>query len=233
MALWLVPADGSIPARQVTLGARRDVAPRWSPDGRWLAFLSDRGSVLRAGGSPRDAEDLRRAAAEATGLKDAAGRDVTRGNTQVWLLPTGAYPRLVRPLPRAPGAYASIRHEVGSDHARAGYRRGRRRHRLQQRPPARGRGRRGAAAGPPRRIDAARPWCPGGHRGSRPGGGHGYCRRLVHRLRPGGRGTGRGLASLLATEPLRRASNRTRFATRCRPPRDRSSTCSATTRRRC
>ena len=57
MALWLVPADGSAPPRRLTLGARRDVAPRWSPDGRWLAFLSDRGAVLRAGGAPRDAED--------------------------------------------------------------------------------------------------------------------------------------------------------------------------------
>ena len=87
MALWLVPADGSAPPRRLTLGARRDVAPRWSPDGRWLAFLSDRGAVLRAGGAPRDAEDLRRAGAAPTGLKDLVGRDIPRGDTQVWLLP--------------------------------------------------------------------------------------------------------------------------------------------------
>ena len=36
--LWLVPTDGSGPARQITYGPR-DTAPRWSPDGRWLAFL--------------------------------------------------------------------------------------------------------------------------------------------------------------------------------------------------
>ncbi len=86
MALWLVPADGSAPPRQLTLGARRDVAPRWSPDGRWLAFLSDRGAVLRAGGAPRDAEDLRRTDAAPTGLKDLVGRDIPHGDTQVWLL---------------------------------------------------------------------------------------------------------------------------------------------------
>ena len=88
MALWLAPADGSDPPRRLTLGARRDVAPRWSPDGRCLAFLSDRGAVLRAGGAPRDAEDLRRASAAPTGLKDLVGRDIPRGDTQVWLLPT-------------------------------------------------------------------------------------------------------------------------------------------------
>ena len=87
MALWLAPADGSAEPRQLTLGARRDVAPRWSPDGQWLAFLSDRGDVLRKGGAPRDAADMRRAGAEAAGLKDATGRDIPRGTTQVWLLP--------------------------------------------------------------------------------------------------------------------------------------------------
>lgn len=36
--LWLVPTDGSAPARQLTYGWR-DTEPRWSPDGRWLAFV--------------------------------------------------------------------------------------------------------------------------------------------------------------------------------------------------
>lgn len=36
-ALWIVPADGSAPARPFTFGSR-DVSPRWSPDGRWVAF---------------------------------------------------------------------------------------------------------------------------------------------------------------------------------------------------
>jgi dipeptidyl aminopeptidase/acylaminoacyl peptidase len=35
--LWLVPTDGSAPARRLTQGWR-DAEPRWSPDGRWLAF---------------------------------------------------------------------------------------------------------------------------------------------------------------------------------------------------
>src|SRR5215467_14604414 len=36
--LWLVPTDGSAPPRPLTHG-RKDSAPQYSPDGRWLAFL--------------------------------------------------------------------------------------------------------------------------------------------------------------------------------------------------
>jgi dipeptidyl aminopeptidase/acylaminoacyl peptidase len=37
--LWAVPTDGSAPARPLTAGSR-DTAPAFSPDGRWLAYLS-------------------------------------------------------------------------------------------------------------------------------------------------------------------------------------------------
>ncbi len=86
-ALWQVPVDGSEEPRRLTLGANHDAAPRWSPDGRYLAFLSDRGAVLRAGGAARDEADLKLASAAPTGLKDAVGRDLPHGDLQVWLLP--------------------------------------------------------------------------------------------------------------------------------------------------
>jgi len=41
-AIWVAPVDGSAEARQVTIGARTDRHARFSPDGRTLAFLSDR-----------------------------------------------------------------------------------------------------------------------------------------------------------------------------------------------
>ncbi|MDE3090862.1 MAG: PD40 domain-containing protein, partial [Chloroflexota bacterium] len=40
--LWLVRADGTAPARQFTFGEGKDRAPRWSPDGKWIAFISNR-----------------------------------------------------------------------------------------------------------------------------------------------------------------------------------------------
>ena len=41
-ALWVVPIDGESTARQLTIGAKHDRHARFAPDGRALAFLSDR-----------------------------------------------------------------------------------------------------------------------------------------------------------------------------------------------
>ncbi|MEP6759311.1 MAG: S9 family peptidase [Actinomycetota bacterium] len=41
-AIWTVAADGAAPPRRLTFGGSRDASPRWSPDGRWLAFTSAR-----------------------------------------------------------------------------------------------------------------------------------------------------------------------------------------------
>ena len=41
-AIWVAPLDGSAEPRQFTSGERNDGSPRWSPDGRWLAFVSNR-----------------------------------------------------------------------------------------------------------------------------------------------------------------------------------------------
>ena len=43
-AIWITPSRGEGARRRpFTSGEKRDSAPRWSPDGRWLAFVSDRG----------------------------------------------------------------------------------------------------------------------------------------------------------------------------------------------
>jgi dipeptidyl aminopeptidase/acylaminoacyl peptidase len=64
-AIWLVPVDGSGPARRFTFGAKQDLAPRWSPDGSRLAFVSNRERKAKqlyviptAGGEGRRLTDL-------------------------------------------------------------------------------------------------------------------------------------------------------------------------------
>jgi len=42
-AIWEAPVDGSDAARRLTYSEEGEGSPRWSPDGRWLAFLSSRG----------------------------------------------------------------------------------------------------------------------------------------------------------------------------------------------
>src|SRR5262245_1929924 len=63
--IWLVSAEGGDP-RQFTHGPKRDTAPRWSPDGSMLAFISERDDkktqlyVMPAdGGEPGRLTDLK------------------------------------------------------------------------------------------------------------------------------------------------------------------------------
>jgi dipeptidyl aminopeptidase/acylaminoacyl peptidase len=43
--LWLVPADGSKPTRQITFSERGESSAQWSPDGSAIAFVSARGAA--------------------------------------------------------------------------------------------------------------------------------------------------------------------------------------------
>ncbi|MDL2717253.1 MAG: S9 family peptidase [Acidobacteriota bacterium] len=62
--VWIVPADGSAPPRALTRHEKADNAPRFSPDGRTLAFVSTRSGVAQVylldlgGGEPRKLTDL-------------------------------------------------------------------------------------------------------------------------------------------------------------------------------
>ncbi|HZS25355.1 MAG TPA: S9 family peptidase [Gaiellaceae bacterium] len=67
-AIWVASFDGSDEPVQFTSGERRDGTPRWSPDGKWLAFASSRGddkapaalyAIPAVGGEARKLTDLK------------------------------------------------------------------------------------------------------------------------------------------------------------------------------
>jgi dipeptidyl aminopeptidase/acylaminoacyl peptidase len=67
-AVWLAPAEGG-PLRPFTSGTKQDSAPRWSPDGKYLAFVSTRGGdkpqiyiIPTDGGEARQLTDMRQGA---------------------------------------------------------------------------------------------------------------------------------------------------------------------------
>ncbi len=47
-SIWLVPVDGSEAPRRLTAGPKQDLAPRWSPDGTRIAFVSNRDEDSKA-----------------------------------------------------------------------------------------------------------------------------------------------------------------------------------------
>lgn len=62
-AIWLARVDGSSEPRPISAGLANDRAPRWSPDGEWLYFLSDRATPGQA-----QLQRLRVGGGEATAL---------------------------------------------------------------------------------------------------------------------------------------------------------------------
>ncbi|MBV6521839.1 MAG: Dipeptidyl-peptidase 5 [Gemmatimonadaceae bacterium] len=50
--VWMVGTDGSA-ARQLTFSERGETAPQWSPDGKWISFVSARGAGGEEGPRPQ------------------------------------------------------------------------------------------------------------------------------------------------------------------------------------
>ena len=73
-SFWLVSAEGGEP-RQLTRGDGSDTRPRWSPDGKSLAFISTRGGKSQVWILPMDGGDawpLTSLSTEADGVTWAA-----------------------------------------------------------------------------------------------------------------------------------------------------------------
>jgi len=74
-ALWLFSAFGGAP-RQLTAAGEKDAEPRWSPDGRWIAFVAKRpaSGIQKADEEPQlyliapDGGEARRVTDIATGV---------------------------------------------------------------------------------------------------------------------------------------------------------------------
>ena len=73
-AIWVADADGAN-ARQLTSGSHRDVSPRWSPDGKSLAFVSN-----RPGTTPEASSD-----SNSEGKSSASGAK-SRKPSQIWTI---------------------------------------------------------------------------------------------------------------------------------------------------
>jgi dipeptidyl aminopeptidase/acylaminoacyl peptidase len=80
-AIWVARYDGSEEPRRFTAGERRDGSPHWSPDGRWLAFTSNRGDekaqpqiyvISAEGGEARRLTDLKESAGDLAWSPDSA-----------------------------------------------------------------------------------------------------------------------------------------------------------------
>jgi dipeptidyl aminopeptidase/acylaminoacyl peptidase len=65
-SLWIVPAEGGEPHR-LTRPAKHDTHPRWSPDGRWIAFESDRDGKTQVWLVPTQGGESRRLTSISTG----------------------------------------------------------------------------------------------------------------------------------------------------------------------
>ena len=69
--IWLVNADGTGEPRKLTNSPKRDAHPRWSPDGKWIAFESTRDGDSQLYLLPTDGGEPRKLTTISTGASQA------------------------------------------------------------------------------------------------------------------------------------------------------------------
>ena len=109
--VWSVPADASAPARRFIVSAGVDDSPAWAPDGRSVAFLSNRKNPLSGGADTGYAFKVDAATTPGAPVAEtpppaatpAAGAEPSR---QLWLIPANGGE--AEPLTALPGDIASF-----------------------------------------------------------------------------------------------------------------------------
>jgi dipeptidyl aminopeptidase/acylaminoacyl peptidase len=69
--VWVMAADGSGEPRRLTASPKRDAHPRWSPDGKWIAFESARDGVSQIFLLPVDGGEAKKLTTISTGAGQA------------------------------------------------------------------------------------------------------------------------------------------------------------------
>jgi len=88
LSIFLANAQGQV-VRQLTHGTSRDWFPAWSPDGKSIAYTSDKGSAQRTYGVKLKVYsfvELSDAGVAATEFRDRKIHPMRRGVAQVWIM---------------------------------------------------------------------------------------------------------------------------------------------------
>jgi dipeptidyl aminopeptidase/acylaminoacyl peptidase len=86
-SVWVVSASGG-PPRQMITSDKNDFSPRWSADGKWIAFLSTREGALQIFVAGADGSNPRKV----TGVPEGVGEFIWSPDSKMFAFTTDVYP---------------------------------------------------------------------------------------------------------------------------------------------